>query len=248
MTRVFVHGVPETAAIWTGIIAELSALGVDDVAVVSPPGFGVAAPDGFEPNMDSYVQWLVGEVEQYDGPVDLVGHDWGCGHVLGAAIARPDLVRSWAVDVLGLTHPDYRWHDTAQQWRTPDVGEQVLGGMTDLAAADLAAFYEALGLDASTALSMAEAMDSEMVRCILGLYRSAPEATLAALGESAASISKPSLAIDATADPYVASELTTAMAKRLGCQTLTLQDNGHWWMAEAPAKAAQGLANFWASL
>ena len=45
VTVVFVHGVPETAAIWDPLIA---ALGRDDVVALSPPGFGAPVPEGFE--------------------------------------------------------------------------------------------------------------------------------------------------------------------------------------------------------
>ena len=36
-TRVLVHGVPETTAIWTPLLKELSALGIDNVVTLSPP-------------------------------------------------------------------------------------------------------------------------------------------------------------------------------------------------------------------
>ena len=72
---VFVHGVPETAAIWRkiqGIIDRPS-------TAVSLPGFGCALPDGFTPSKDAYVEWLVAELDAIGEPIDLVGHDWGAG-------------------------------------------------------------------------------------------------------------------------------------------------------------------------
>jgi pimeloyl-ACP methyl ester carboxylesterase len=53
----------------------------------------------------------------------LVGHDWGGGHVANVAMTRPDLLRSWCSDVLGIFEPDYVWHDLAQVWQTPGAGE-----------------------------------------------------------------------------------------------------------------------------
>lgn len=44
MTVVFVHGNPETSAIWGPLTA---VLGRDDVVLLSPPGFGAPLPDGF---------------------------------------------------------------------------------------------------------------------------------------------------------------------------------------------------------
>ena len=78
MSVVFVHGNPETASIWDPLIAEL---GRDDVVTLSPPGFGAPVPEGFGATADEYRDWLIGELEGIGGPIDLVGHDWGGGHV-----------------------------------------------------------------------------------------------------------------------------------------------------------------------
>ncbi len=53
-----------------------------------------------------------------------LGHDWGGGHVMGVAMTRPDLLRSWASDIVGAFEPDYVWHPAAQIWQTPGDGEQ----------------------------------------------------------------------------------------------------------------------------
>jgi pimeloyl-ACP methyl ester carboxylesterase len=72
MPVVFVHGVPEVAAIWTPLLAEL---GRDDAITLSPPGFGAPVPDGFGATSDEYLAWLTGELAGISGPVDLIGHD-----------------------------------------------------------------------------------------------------------------------------------------------------------------------------
>jgi pimeloyl-ACP methyl ester carboxylesterase len=74
MTVVFVHGVPETPAVWERLRRELGRL---DVVAVQLPGFGSARPDGFGSTKEEYVDFLVGELERVaDEPVDIVGHDW----------------------------------------------------------------------------------------------------------------------------------------------------------------------------
>ncbi len=132
MTVVFVHGNPESEAIWGPLLAEL---GRDDVLRLSPPGFGSPVPDGFGATVPEYRDWLVGELTKLGEPVHLVGHDWGGGHVVNVAMHRPDLLLSWASDVLGLFDPDYVWHDLAQVWQTPGAGEdsltQMLGGTVE---------------------------------------------------------------------------------------------------------------------
>ena len=125
MTVVLVHGNPETDVIWGPLV---EALGRDDVVRLSPPGFGAPLPDDFPATMVAYRDWLLGELAGFDTPVDLVGHDWGGGHVLNAVIHRPELVRSWASDLLGILHPDYVWHDMAQVWQTPVLRQLTPGG------------------------------------------------------------------------------------------------------------------------
>src|SRR6185436_3013240 len=120
MPVVLVHGNPETAAIWDEMRKHLQR---KDVVALSRPGFGAPVPDGFGATSDDYLAWLVGELEAIDGPIDLVGHDWGGGHVQRLAATRPDLIRSWITDIAGATDPAYVWHDMAQVWITPGEGE-----------------------------------------------------------------------------------------------------------------------------
>jgi len=87
-------------------------------------------PDGWAATVHDYTAWLVGELENIGHPVDLVGHDWGGGHVLNVAMTRPELIRTWVSDVAGVFDEDYVWERLAEQWQTPDVGEQVIAAMT----------------------------------------------------------------------------------------------------------------------
>ena len=99
MTAVFVHGVPETPAIWHGLLA---ALDRPDTVALSLPGFDSARPAGFGATMDEYAAWLAAQLERLGGPVDLVGHDWGGGFVVRVVSTRPELVRSWVTDTAGI--------------------------------------------------------------------------------------------------------------------------------------------------
>jgi pimeloyl-ACP methyl ester carboxylesterase len=172
MTAVLVHGNPETPAVWDPLRAELSR---DDVITPQLPGFGVPAPPGFEATKDAYVEWLIEELEAIGKPVDLVGHDWGGGFVLRVASLRPDLIRSWVSDVAGLLDPGYVWHDFAQLWQTPGAGEQWVADAVAQPTEARAELLEAAGVTPDAALTFAEALDEEMGRCILALYRSAAQ-------------------------------------------------------------------------
>ncbi len=253
MTKVFVHGNPETAAIWDDLVTALAERGVDDVVRLSPPGFGAPVPEGWDALPASYVAWLAAELERLaeanEGPIDLVGHDWGAGHVLGLAAAHPELIRSWASDCVGLIHPDYDWHDAAKSWQTPGEGEEAVAGMTGAPLADKTELFIGLGLSPSTAASMAEGVNADMGRCILGLYRGAVQPVLRELGDRLeAAERRPGLVIDATDDPYVPSHMGKDAIIRFGAQHLELAGQGHWWMASAPDVAADGLVAFWNGL
>ena len=213
---------------------------------LSPPGFGVPSPPGWEPTAPNYREWLIAELEAIGGPLDVVGHDWGAGHVYAALAARPDLFRTWAADCAGLVHHDYVWHDMAQAWQTPEVGEQVVGMMAGQGLDEKQALFEGFGLDPETAAEVAQWVNEDMAACILGLYRSALQPYGGDIGHrlDAADL-PPGLVIDASEDHYVDRTLSRANADRFGAGLLTLEGHGHWWMGTAAPEAADGLVAFW---
>lgn len=247
MAVVFVHGNPETNAIWGPLI---DALGRNDVVTLSPPGFGAPLPDGFDPTYLAYRDWLEQELERIEGPIDLVGHDWGGGHVVNVVMHRPELVRSWVSDIVGVFDPEYVWHDMAQIWQTPEVGEQYVVAMMAGTAEDRIAAVAAMGIGPEIAPALVAAQNADMGAAILRLYRSAAQPVLAEAGgalENAAA--RPGLAILATEDRFVGSdEIRRRAAGRAGARTEVLDGLGHWWMIEDPARGAEVLTRFWAAL
>jgi pimeloyl-ACP methyl ester carboxylesterase len=244
---VLVHGNPETAAIWDDLRGYL---GSEDVVALSPPGFGSAVPEGFGATSDEYVDWLATELDRLLGPIDLVGHDWGGGHVARLVNARPELVRSWAIDIAGCFDPDYVWHERAQVWQTPEVGETAVAQQLATPKPQLAAAYERLGLSRATAEACAAAYSPEMARCILSLYRSAAQPRMAEWGAQLAGLrSRPGLVIIPTEDQYTGGEvLARRTAEWLGAQVAVLSGLGHWWMCQDPRRGADVIASFVASL
>jgi pimeloyl-ACP methyl ester carboxylesterase len=247
MTVVLVHGNPESEAIWGPLV---DALGRDDVVCLSPPGFGSALPDGFAATYLAYRDWLEDELEGTKGPVDLVGHDWGGGHVVNVVMHRPELVRSWASDVVGLFDTDYVWHDLAQVWQTPGEGEKLVDTMMGGSVEDRAAQMTALGIPMDIAGSMAQAQGPEMGRAILSLYRSARQPAVAEAGRGLENArARPGLSLLATEDSYVGSdEIRRRAAQRAGAHTEVLDGLGHWWMVQDPACGAAALTRFWETL
>lgn len=243
MTLVLVHGVPETTAIWDALLA---AAWHDDVVALSPPGFGAPAPEGFEPTSDGYRDWLVEELELLGEPADLLGHDWGGAHVIRAATARPDLVRSVTTDVAGIFDTDYVWHDMARVWQAPGDGEAAVEAMAATPVADLVTRYVGAGMTESAARSCAEAVGPEMGRCILHLYRSAVRPNTSRWGaEHAALADRPrTVVLVPTEDPYTGGpDLARRTARAWDADVVELRGLGHWWMMQDADAGAAALAS-----
>ena len=205
------------------------------------PGFGAPTPPEFRPVKEAYVDWLIDEIARVGEPVDLVGHDWGALLVQRVVSLRPDLIRTWACGD-GPVDREYVWHDLAQQWQTPDVGEAVMAGMTTDALAD---GLPGAGVPADDARALASRVDKRMKACILALYRSA-----VSVGEEwedgVAAITRPALILWSRDDPYVAPRFAERLAARVRGELVLLEGCGHWWPFERPAEAAAALERFWA--
>ncbi|OBA71609.1 alpha/beta hydrolase [Mycobacterium sp. 1554424.7] len=243
MTVVLVHGNPETAAIWGPLV---EAVGREDVVLLSPPGFGAPLPDDFPATYLAYRDWLEAELERIEPPIDLVGHDWGGGHVMNAVMHRPELVRSWVSDVVGLFDPDYVWHDFAQTWQTPGEGEELVEALLGGTVEDRAQRMAALGIPLDVATSIAPEQGPEMGRAILALYRSARQPAMAEAGrELEKAAARPGLSLLATDDPFIGvTDNRRRAADRAGARTEVLEGLGHWWMVQDPARGAAALTSF----
>lgn len=245
MPAVFVHGNPESAAIWDPLFTHLERT---DVVALSPPGFGAPAADAFEATSDAYLDWLIEAVSGIEGPVDLVGHDWGGGHVMRLAMTHPEMIRSWVTDIAGCMDPDYVWHDMAQVWQTPGAGEQAVQAMVAAPVEQRVAQFQSLGMSADVAQQVARANDATMARCIIALYRSAAQPAMANWGKNLArAAARPGLVIIPTADHYTGGEvLARRSAGRAGAEVAVLDGLGHWWMCEDPVRGAAVLNAFFA--
>jgi pimeloyl-ACP methyl ester carboxylesterase len=247
LTIVLVHGNPETEAIWDDLVPHLHG---DDVVRLSPPGFGSAIPSGFDCSTDAYRDWLADELEKLAQPIDLVGHDWGGGHVTRIAMERPDLIRSWASDILGCFDADYVWHEGAQAWQTADIGEQAVAQMVGMPPEVRARRYKSLGMTSAIAQKVAAGANTDMGTAILALYRSAAQPVMRDLGTGLTrAAARPGLALIATEDSYCGGEmLSRRSAERAGAKMAVLQGAGHWWMCQQPKQAADAINAFLASL
>ena len=245
MPAVLVHGVPETPAIWNPLLAHLNR---SDVITLQLPGFGCARPEGFGATKEEYVDWLIGELEaiQDQGPIDLVGHDWGGGLVVRLVSLRPDLVHTWITDAAGLGDASFEWHDFAKIWQTPGAGEDFFAAQLALSPEEQAGVFEVFGVPHDEAMKMTK-LDQTMADAILDLYRSAT-----AVGKEWApafrDIPAPGIVIIPADDAFLAEERARGAAAQAGASVVELPGVGHWWMVQDPAAGAAMLEKAWASL
>ncbi|MEO1568221.1 MAG: hypothetical protein AAFR94_03235 [Pseudomonadota bacterium] len=78
MTAVFVHGVPDTPAMWEPLVGAL-AFEENAYSTLALPGFGTEVPAGFSSTKDAYLNWLIETLEAVSprpGPLtwlDMIG-------------------------------------------------------------------------------------------------------------------------------------------------------------------------------
>jgi pimeloyl-ACP methyl ester carboxylesterase len=239
MPAVLVHGVPDTASEWDAVRSFLTR---PDIVACNLPGFGAPVPTGFDATKEDYVDWLVDEIRSIGVPVDLVGHDWGSILVQRVVSLHPELIRTWAAGA-GAIDRAYVWHDLAQMWQTPEVGEQVMEAMVGDALVD--ALKDQVGRERAT--EMASHIDDTMKDCILKLYRSAADG-FGEWHDAVDAINRPGIVFWGADDPYVGADVGERLAKRTNARLEMYSDSGHWWPITKPREVATALEELWASV
>lgn len=242
MTAVFLHGVPDTPRIWGPL---LNALGIQeqDVAAPSLPGFGTSLPDGFSATASGYANWFERELEKivaFNGPVDLVGHDWGGILAWRLVNSRPDLFRSWTI-IAAPIWPSYRWHLFARFWQTPLLGE-ITTTITPKSVAVM--LLSRWGMPQDLAKKEASHVNALMRQSILSLYRSGKQIgkdwpMQKSLDKSAG------LFIFAERDPFMKVTEAANFAASIEVECHIEARAGHWLIAEKPDAVAAIINRHW---
>ena len=242
--KLFLHGVPDTPSMWGPLIHELD-LAPDTYRAPAMPGFVDPAPTGFSSTKEAYVDWYISEVEkayEQDGPVDLVGHDWGAIITVRVASLRPDLVRTWCV-ANALPHPDYKWHSMARMWQTPIVGEIVVAITRK---EQLCKALHGQGIPADLASTEASHWSPHMKRAILRLYRSAKTAGTDWWPETK-NLPENGFVFWGVNDPYVPVEIAEKFCAGTGTRLLKQENTAHWSIVERADTMAAALKELWSS-
>lgn len=240
MPAVFVHGVPDTAAVWDAVVSRLQR---KDVVRLALPGFACPLPRGFGATKEEYVDWILAQLATLSGPIDLVGHDWGGLLVTRVVSVQPTAVRSWVAGAAPLDR-EYVWHQAARAWQTPGMGEKVMAGLT---AETLQAALVAAGVPAADAARAGGKVDATMKQCILNLYRSAVNAG-AEWEDDLRRVSAPGLVLWGEKDPYAAVDFGARLAEKTRARFVPFAGGSHWWQLERPAEVAAELERHWSAV
>ena len=246
--KLFLHGVPDSPAIWRPLLAALD-LGDTPIAVPALPGFTAPLPAGFPATKEAYADWAVGQAEALfaqHGPIDIIGHDWGALIAQRVAMLRPDLLRSWAISN-AVIDPDYRGHRVARIWNTPILGEIFMAMSKP---AKLAEGLAAQGMPADIAAEEADQWrNKDKRRAILKLYRSAKGLSFEHdWARDVGKLPAQGALIWGADDPYVQLSVAQRFSANTGIPLTVIDGAGHWAIAERPAEVAAALHRFWSTL
>ena len=243
MTALFLHGVPDTPALWRPLLDALD-LPANETIVPALPGFTAPAPRGFSSTKEEYLSWLTELVEAQvasTGPIDLVGHDWGAALIMRLASLKPELVRSWTV-MNAVLEPGYRWHKTARIWQTPIYGEIF---MAMARPARLEVMLSEAGMPTDLAKIEASHVRRPMKRSILRLYRSAKTMS-DEWTTHLANLPERGLIVWGVTDPFVQISVAERFCANRGFELHREEGAGHWAVCERPQSIAQRLQAHWA--
>jgi pimeloyl-ACP methyl ester carboxylesterase len=218
----YLHGVPTNSYDWIPFLERFGGTAPD------LPGFGRSAkPADFNYSIEGYDRFLEAFTEELGlTRFALVMHDWGA---VGLALAQrfPERIERLVMFASVPFVPGYRWHRLARGWRTPLLGELLMG------------FTTRWGLRREMPRELAdvawESFDHGTQRAILKLYRASPPEVLARAGERLGELRAPALLLWAKDDPYLPAEFGQRHADALGGETtLELVEGGHWTWHKRP--------------
>lgn len=237
---VYLHGALDSSLVWLpflertgGVALDLPGFG-DSIKAVTFP-YSIAGYDGFlERFLDSLGL----------GRVSLVMHDWGAAGLSFAKRAPERVERVVLINPLPL-FDGYRWHRLARIWRTPVLGELWMGSVTPRLLRRALRYANAAPLPERELRRIYTGLDFGTQRAILKLYRSATPGTLAAAGAGLERLTAPALIVWGERDPFNPPRAAAQYAAALGgeCETVMLEDAGHWPWLDSP-RLIERVANF----
>jgi len=236
------HGIFDSADTWQEVIPQLQ--GSLRCLVPDLPGFGQSGEardfDGSLPHLAQFIEHLLAAA-RVDGPVNVVGFDIGATYGLAWAVSHPERVRRLAI-LNSNFFSDYRWHPWARVWRTPILGEVVLGGVTQKAYAN-AMLKAAPQLAPEQARAAARLVTPAAKRMALRHYRALDSAGFRGWEDRLLALTArvPTIVCWGDKDPFVPAR----WADRFGAQQVYhYPEYSHWLPLEMPEVLGKQLATF----
>jgi pimeloyl-ACP methyl ester carboxylesterase len=243
----FLHGAPDSAEMWSGVIERLK----DQYHCFAPdlPGFGRStAPANFPCTLDNMARFIDEFVESaaIPTPLNLVVADFGATYGLSWATTYPQKIRRLAIVGGSNFSSRYHWHGAARLLRTPLLGELAMAAVTlplqERMMRQNAPLVSPEYVRQAYALSLAK---PETRRMMLKLYRSINPQDFVGKEDRLHDLTAhvPTLVLWGDKDPFIAPEY----AEQFGnAHVEHFPQNGHWLAIEAPEIVAQRLATFFA--
>jgi len=252
-TVLLLHGVPQTAIAYRHLFPVLAA----DRVVLAPDLKGLGASEVGGPyDVATMVRELAALIlHEVDGPVDVVGHDWGGVLALALATERPDLVTRLVV-----INAPYRKINLVKAFHIPlfalpgvpelafrVAGRRLVDGMLRLAWKS----DRPLDPDARDRYAAAYA-DPRRVSAMLGYYRASVRGQLARRRVAADAVEGPPptgvgrLVLWGAADPVMPMAIAESVCRDLGPATelVALPGIGHFPLEEAPEDSVRVITRF----
>lgn len=236
-----VHGFPQSSYMWRGVMPALTNAGWRALAP-DLAGFGdspVDPPGTWERQVEALETFRRELGVERCVPVM---HDWGTLIGLRWACEHPDAVAGLAISSGGF-FPDGKWHGMAKALRTPEVGEQALGGLDRNSFAGV--------LRAPSAAFDDEAID-QYWKCLadeshranaLELYRSGDFEKVA--GYRLADLGVPALLLWGATDEFAPLAGAHRFERELpDTELVVIEEAGHFVWDEYPERCAGALTTF----
>jgi haloalkane dehalogenase len=240
-----VHGFPESSYMWQGVMPPVANAGWRAVAP-DLAGFGDSPPDP-PGTWERQVEGL----ERFRQELGIercvpVVHDWGGLIGLRWACEHPDAVDALVISSTGF-FSDGKWHGMAEALRTPEVGEQVLGGLDrDGFAAVLRGASNGMEDEAIDEYWKGFADDAGK-RNVLELYRSGDFEKLAEY--RLADLGVPVLLVWGETDEFAPLAGAHRFERELpDTELAVIEDAGHFVWDEQPERCAEALTGFLARI
>jgi pimeloyl-ACP methyl ester carboxylesterase len=202
------------------------------------PGFGRSGkPGSLSYTIEEYDHFIERFLDHLEiERVNIVVHDWGA---VGLAFAQriPERVARLVIVNAVTFLPGYRWHRTARIWRTPGLGELMMGTTNyfTLKLFSPEANVTPGPMPEAWLRSVLDHFDQGTQRAILRLYRSSPAEVLETAGSRLGELRMPALVAWGMKDPYIPARFGREYAEALpNAELVEYADAGHWAWLDRP--------------